>query len=175
MSQVNKCETCYHWNDVVCQLFDSPHFKKRRYADMPACPWYWAASEKEPPVYEICESTKKFIATLPSDSQMGPRLFRLVDEIERLRIELEKRNITRLRYQVQLLGHACGMYSSEPFFRDHFAAEPGSGGDGEFAYMVQHGLAEVRHEPGQLSPFRIYGVTDKGKELIQSVSTRGNK
>ena len=65
-----------------------------------------------------------------------------------------------------LLRHACGVDSRSPYYRDYFAAEPGSDDDCAWAAMVDAGLASVRRQPGSLTQLRIYGVTTAGKAAI---------
>jgi len=69
-------------------------------------------------------------------------------------------------YQVRLMRHACGMDSRDPYYQDYFAAEPGFEDDEHWGDLVRKGLADVRREPCDYSPYRIYGVTPAGKELI---------
>lgn len=69
--------------------------------------------------------------------------------------------------QLDLLRHACGIGSRDPYYRDYFAAEPDGDDDREWTRMVTLGLAEVRWQPAPCwSPLRIYGVTDEGKRAI---------
>jgi hypothetical protein len=70
-------------------------------------------------------------------------------------------------YQRDLMCHACGIDSRDPYYRDYFAADPGGRDDREWADLVLIGMAEVRREPHpQWSPLRIYGVTDVGKQFL---------
>lgn len=77
--------------------------------------------------------------------------------------------MTTTAAEVGLLRHACGMDSRDPYYRDYFAADPGSADDLAWAALVAKGLASVRREPGDPDPvctLRIYGVTREGKALI---------
>lgn len=74
--------------------------------------------------------------------------------------------MTASKNEIELIRHACGVDSREPFYRDYFAAEPGSEDDAAWRRMVCRGWAEVRRDPSSYSPYRIYGVTKSGMALI---------
>lgn len=68
--------------------------------------------------------------------------------------------------EVSLMRHACGMDSKDPYYRDYFAADPGSDDDLAWAGLVSVNMASVRQEPNDWCPLRIYGVTSLGKQTI---------
>lgn len=82
-------------------------------------------------------------------------------------------NLSASRNEIELIKHACGIGSHDPFYRDYFAAEPDSDDDAAWRRMVCRGWAEVRREPGSLSPLRIYGVTKSGMALIGKTPQAG--
>lgn len=73
--------------------------------------------------------------------------------------------------QLDSMRHACGLTppSKTPYYRNHFAADPGSDDDQTWAGLVAVGLAEVLREPEpSWMPLRVYGVTFAGKAALSA-------
>jgi hypothetical protein len=72
--------------------------------------------------------------------------------------------------EASLMRHACGANSKTPYYRNYFAADPGSKDDVAWAGLVAKGMAMVMRESCRIFPNRFYSVTDLGKQAIGEYS-----
>lgn len=66
-----------------------------------------------------------------------------------------------------LMKHAMGFDSATPFYRNHFAAWPGSDNDNQWGHLVIGGYAEVTAVPNDIFPYVFYRVTQKGIDALK--------
>jgi hypothetical protein len=78
-------------------------------------------------------------------------------------------------YQRELMIHALAADHGTPYYRNYFAAAPGSANDKEWASLTKAGLAQVIREPQPgIFPDRVYSVTFEGTCYVHHLM-RGRK
>lgn len=75
--------------------------------------------------------------------------------------------ITPTDRQVDLMKHAVGYDSREPFYRNHFCAGAGSDDDTEWASLVTLGYACLVKQP--IARDNVYAVSDAGKTFLRTM------
>lgn len=70
--------------------------------------------------------------------------------------------------QIELMKHAVGYDSRNPFYRNHFCASRGSADEGRWDALVERGLA-VRVSTGEFSPDATYRVSPAGLEFLRTM------
>lgn len=68
-----------------------------------------------------------------------------------------------------ILTHSLGLNRSKVAYRNHFAAEPGSGDYGVCCELVERGLMVVARMPTTDQPLKTFAVTEAGKDWLARV------
>lgn len=71
-------------------------------------------------------------------------------------------------YQVRLMRHALGLDGKTPYYRNYFAASSGFEDDEQWMSLVEKDLAVLHQRPSLEFPYKVYRVTEKGKQFVRS-------
>ena len=95
-----------------------------------------------------------------------------IEVVERRKRRLTKIGITHTQFE--LMQHACGTNSSDPFGRNCFVATPGSQYDKMLENLVDSGFVVSLPTSDDVWPDRVYMVTEKGIALLKTIDLEFN-